>query len=102
MAYFLAKTDPETYSIDQFEREVSTTWDGVSNPQAVRAIQQMRPGDRVFIYHSVAQPAVVGLAEVISEPPRPRETQIGSGRLQVSAALRSANVVGRDQGIEIV
>ena len=67
MSYFLAKTDPDTYSIDQLEREHETTWDGVKNSQAVRAIQQMRPGDRVFIYHSQGQPAVVGLAEVVSE-----------------------------------
>ena len=37
MAYFLAKTDPETYSIDNLERDKKTAWDGVTNPQAVRA-----------------------------------------------------------------
>lgn len=68
MNYFLAKTDPETYSIDQFERERRTVWDGVRNPQAVRAIQQMQPGDTVFIYHSMGQSAVVGLARVVSAP----------------------------------
>ncbi len=68
MNYFLAKTYPDTYSIDQLEREHEATWDGVTNAQAVRTIQQMRPGDRVFIYHSMSQPAVVGLAEVVSEP----------------------------------
>lgn len=73
MKYFLAKTDPETYSIDQLEREGTTTWDGVSNAQAVRAIQEMRPGDRIFIYHSMGQPQVVGLAKVVTEPePDPR------------------------------
>lgn len=68
MPYFLAKTDPETYSIEQLESERKTTWDGVTNAQAVRAIQQMRPQDRVFIYHSMGAPAIVGLAQVISEP----------------------------------
>lgn len=68
MNYFLAKTDPETYSIDQFERERRTVWDGVRNPQAVRAIRQMQPGDTVFIYHSMGQSAVVGLARVVSAP----------------------------------
>lgn len=68
MKYFLAKTDPETYSIDQFEQERSTVWDGVRNPQAVRAIQQMKPGDSVFVYHSTGAAAVVGLARVVSEP----------------------------------
>src|SRR5579872_785449 len=68
MAYFLAKTDPETYSIDDLERDRRTAWDGVTNPQAVRAIREMRPGDRVFVYHSGGVSGVVGLATVRSEP----------------------------------
>jgi predicted RNA-binding protein with PUA-like domain len=68
MKYFLAKTDPETYSIDDFEREGRTAWDGVTNPQAVRAIREMRPGDQVFIYHSGGESVVVGIAVVRSEP----------------------------------
>lgn len=68
MNYFLAKTDPDTYSIDDLEREKRTPWDGVRNPQAVRAIREMRPGDRVFIYHSGGASAVVGMAVVRSEP----------------------------------
>jgi predicted RNA-binding protein with PUA-like domain len=67
MAYFLAKTDPETYSIDQLEKDRKTVWDGVNNPQAVRAIREMRPDDKVFIYHSGGLSAVVGLARVLSE-----------------------------------
>ncbi|MBZ5601094.1 MAG: EVE domain-containing protein [Acidobacteriia bacterium] len=64
MSYFLAKTDPDTYSIDDLQREHKTVWDGVTNPQAVRAIKEMQPGDRVFIYHSMGQSGVVGLALV--------------------------------------
>jgi len=68
MNYFLAKTDPETYSIDDLEREHKTVWDGVTNPQAVRAIRDMRPNDRVFIYHSGGESAILGLAAVRSAP----------------------------------
>ncbi|HSM79236.1 MAG TPA: EVE domain-containing protein [Bryobacteraceae bacterium] len=68
MKYFLAKTDPETYSVDQLEREKATVWDGVTNPQAVRNIKEMRPKDRIFVYHSGGQAAIVGLARVLSEP----------------------------------
>ena len=68
MNYFLAKTDQDTYSIDDLERDHYTPWDGVTNPQAVRAIREMRPGDRVFIYHSGGVSAIVGLAKVKSEP----------------------------------
>jgi predicted RNA-binding protein with PUA-like domain len=68
MAYFLAKTDPETYSLDDLERDKRTAWDGVNNAQAVRAIREMRPGDHVFIYHSGGVSGVVGMAKVRSEP----------------------------------
>jgi predicted RNA-binding protein with PUA-like domain len=68
MQYFLAKTDPETYSIDDLEREERTVWDGVTNAQAVRAIREMRPGDRIFVYHSGGVSGVVGLATVRSDP----------------------------------
>ncbi len=69
MPYYLAKTDPDTYSIADLEREKRTVWDGVSNPQAVRAIRAMQPGDRVFIYHSGSNSGgsvtgIVGLAAV--------------------------------------
>ncbi len=67
MKYYLAKTDPETYSIDQLEKDHRTAWDGVTNPQAVRAIREMHPGDKVFIYHSGGLSAIVGLAKVVSE-----------------------------------
>ena len=68
MRYFLAKTDPDTYSIDNLEKDGKTVWDGVTNPQAVRAIREMRPGDRVFIYHSGGGSGVVGYAIVRSDP----------------------------------
>ena len=74
MTYFLAKTEPSSYSIDRFREELRTTWDGVKNPQALRAIRQMQPGDRVFIYHSGGESAIVGLAEVLSASrPDPNE-----------------------------
>ncbi|MGI8990902.1 MAG: EVE domain-containing protein [Bryobacteraceae bacterium] len=78
MTYFLAKTDPESYSIDQLEAEHRTTWDGVRNAQALRAIREMHPGDRVFIYHSLSGEAgIVGLAKVVSEPrPDPADPKL--------------------------
>jgi len=72
MAYFLAKTDPETYPIERLAEEKRTVWDGVTNAQAVAVIKTMKPGDVVFVYHSMGQAAVVGLAAVVSEP-RPDE-----------------------------
>jgi predicted RNA-binding protein with PUA-like domain len=77
MNYFLAKTDPESYSVEDLERDRKTVWDGVRNPQALRAIREMRPGDRVFIYHSMGNAAVLGMAAVTSEPrPDPKNPKL--------------------------
>src|SRR5258706_10391235 len=94
MNYFLAKTDPETYSIEDLERDKKTSWDGVTNPQAVRAIQAMRPGDRVFMYHSGGASGVVGMATARSEPradpKNPKSAVVDlefSGRLEPPTSL---------------
>jgi len=80
MSYFLAKTDPGTYSLEDLEREKRTLWDGVTNPQAVKAIREMRPGDRVFIYASGGGSAVVGLANVLTagrpDPKNPKSAVV--------------------------
>lgn len=91
MNYFLAKTDQGTYSIDDLEREHKTTWDGVTNPQAVRAIKEMQPGDRVFVYHSGGVSAVVGLATVRSEPrPDPRNPKSAVVELEFLGRIEPA------------
>lgn len=92
MAYFLAKTDPASYSLEDLERDKTTTWDGVRNAQAVRAIQSMRPGDEILIYHSASGAAIVGLARVISEP-RPDEHENKSQVVDVAFERRLARPV---------
>jgi predicted RNA-binding protein with PUA-like domain len=68
MQYFLAKSDPGTYSIDDLARDDETLWDGVHNNAAMLFIQQMQPGDMVYIYESQTTRAIVGLAMVTSQP----------------------------------
>jgi predicted RNA-binding protein with PUA-like domain len=68
MNYFLAKTEPATYSIDDLKRDKRTIWDGVKNPQAVQAIRAMRSGDHVLIYHSGGVSSIVGIARVYADP----------------------------------
>jgi len=76
VAYFLAKTDPETYSLGQLELDKATVWDGVRSAQAIRVIQTMKPDDDILIYHSMGETAIVGLARVTSEPrPDPNDTK---------------------------
>jgi predicted RNA-binding protein with PUA-like domain len=88
MSYFLAKTDPDTYSLEDLEREKRTIWDGVTNPQAVKAIREMRPGDRVFIYASGGGSAVVGLANVLTAGrPDPKNPKSAVVDLEFAARL---------------
>ena len=76
MAFFLAKTDPKTYSIDNLEHDQKTVWDGVRSPAALIAIRAMHVNDEVLIYHSQGEAAIVGLARVISEPrPDPNDSK---------------------------
>lgn len=68
MAYFLAKTDPETYSIQDLKKDKETIWDGVHNYQAINVIKSWKTGDLVFVYHSQGESKIVGLMKVVSEP----------------------------------
>jgi len=65
MAYWILKTEPSTYSFDEFQRQKTTVWDGVKNPLALKHMRAMEPSDEVLIYHTGNEKAAVGLAKVI-------------------------------------
>jgi predicted RNA-binding protein with PUA-like domain len=66
MAYWLMKSEPDAYSLDDLAREGTTLWDGIRNYQARNFMRTMQAGDRAFFYHSNAKPpGIVGLMEVI-------------------------------------
>lgn len=67
MNYWLVKSDPETYSLDNLKQDKSTTWDGVRNAQARNYLKQMKKGDKVFVYHSSNEKSIVGVTEVEKE-----------------------------------
>lgn len=68
MRYWLVKSEPDAYSIDDLAADGRTHWDGVRNYMARNHIHDMAIGDRVLYYHSqVRPPGVVGLAEVVKE-----------------------------------
>jgi len=70
---WLLKTEPSTYSYDDLEREGRAVWDGVTNPAALRNLRAMKKGERVLVYHTGDEKAVVGTAEVVREAyPDPR------------------------------
>src|ERR1700735_183373 len=103
MRYFLAKTAPGTYSIDQLQKDHKTVWDGVSNPQAVRALREMKTGDKVFIYHSGGVSAIVGLAEVgKAGGGDPEKPQGGRGVFGFWGEVGPAGDAGGNQAVEAV
>jgi predicted RNA-binding protein with PUA-like domain len=74
MAYWLLKTEPGEYSWDDLVRDGTTSWTGVSNPQAQGNLRAMRAGDRAVVYHS-GEKRAVGVAEVV----RPAYPDPGGG-----------------------
>ena len=68
-SYWLMKSEPEAYSINELERDGLTCWDGVRNYQARNFMRDdMCIGDEVLYYHSNCKPpGVVGLARIIKE-----------------------------------
>ena len=69
MKYWLMKSEPSAYSIDDLARDGTTNWNGIRNDQARNSMRDdMRVGDRVLFYASNADPSgVTGVAEVVRE-----------------------------------
>jgi predicted RNA-binding protein with PUA-like domain len=63
---YLLKTEPDKYSFDDLLRDGETTWDGISNNQALLTLRNMNKGDKLVIYHSNVGKAAVGTARVVS------------------------------------
>src|SRR6266478_8581258 len=80
---YLLKTEPSVYSFADLQREKNTVWDGVTNPVAVKHLREMKPADRLVIYHTGDDKSAVGTATVISldasDPKNPRvKIKVGS------------------------
>ena len=69
MKYWLMKSEPSAYSIDDLKRDKTTNWNGIRNFQARNFMRdEMKAGDKVLFYASSAEPSgVTGIAEVIRE-----------------------------------
>jgi predicted RNA-binding protein with PUA-like domain len=68
MARWLFKEEPSHYSYADLEREGQTVWDGITNALALQHLRKVRPGDRVLMYHSGKEKAIVAEMEVLSGP----------------------------------
>ena len=69
MQYWLLKSEPDVWSIDQQKKagEKGAPWDGVRNYQAAKNIKTMKKGDQCFFYHSNIGKEIVGIVEVVKE-----------------------------------
>jgi predicted RNA-binding protein with PUA-like domain len=67
MAYWLVKSEPETWSWDMQVKKGTEPWNGVRNFTAMRNLKDMKKGDQAFFYHSGDEKAIVGIVEVVRE-----------------------------------
>ncbi len=67
MAYWLIKSEPDTWSWDQHVKKGADSWTGVRNHQAKVHLKTMKKGDKAFFYHSNEGKQIVGVSEVVKE-----------------------------------
>jgi predicted RNA-binding protein with PUA-like domain len=92
--YWLVKTEPESWSWQDQERDGTTHWDGVRNAQAAGHLKAMQAGDRVLFYHSGKERAIVGVCEVVREHyPDPADASGRFGMVDLKAIAPFARPV---------
>ena len=90
MNYWLVKTEPDSYSWSDLEKDKKTVWDGVRNFQARSYLKKMEKGDIVFIYHTGDEKAVVGTALVSKAAyPDPKDGEWVVVELSANKALKN-------------
>ena len=88
MAYWLMKSEPESYSWSDLVRDGGTEWDGVRNNAARLHLKAMKKGDEAFFYHSMSDKAVVGIMRIAREArPDPNDKDWVSVRVEPVKAL---------------
>ena len=95
--YWIVKTEPSTYSYDELERQKTAVWDGVKNNLALKHLRQMMPGDRVLVYHTGDEKAVVGVAQVMSQAypdPKQKDPKLAVVDLKAAGRLPQAVPLG--------
>lgn len=88
MNRWLLKTEPSQYSFADLVRERRTTWDGVSNPLALKHLRAIQRGDLVFVYHTGDEKAVIGIARAVADAKvDPRNARLAVVDLEPDQAL---------------
>ena len=83
MAYWLMKSEPESYGWSDLMRDGTTEWDGVRNNAARLHLKAMKKGDEAFLYHSMSDKAVVGIMRITRDAqPDPKDANWVSVRVE--------------------
>ena len=93
MKYWLLKSEPDVWSIEQQKKagDKGATWDGVRNYQAANNLKKMSKGDLCFFYHSNIGKEIVGIVEVIKTAfidPTDKEKRFVAVRVKFKKALK--------------
>jgi len=99
---YLLKTEPDKYSFDDLLRDGETTWDGISNNQALLTLRNMKKGDKLVIYHSNIGKAAVGTAKVVSVTPNPEDPKVSIVRIQPVKRLKREKPLSRQFRLSVV
>src|SRR5262245_41696177 len=67
-AYWLMKTEPDSYSWDDLVRDGRTVWDGITNPLALKHVRSAAEGDLALVYHTGDERRAVGIAKIVRGP----------------------------------
>ncbi|MCC7537144.1 MAG: EVE domain-containing protein [Deltaproteobacteria bacterium] len=95
--WFLLKTEPSVYSIDDLERDGATAWDGITSAPALAHLRKARPGDLAAVYHTGDERRAVGVAEITSAPRADADAVGGKPNVfDVRYVARLASPVGLD------
>jgi predicted RNA-binding protein with PUA-like domain len=95
---WLLKSDPDTYSFADLERDGQTRWDGVSNNLALKHLRSAHQGDQALIYHTGEERAVVGTAEITGDAyPDPKQKDPRLVVVDLKAGSRLARSVSLDE-----
>ena len=98
MAFWLMKSEPESYSWSDLVRDGGTEWDGVRNNAARLHLKAMRPGDEAFLYHSMSDKAVVGIMRISREAqPDPKDPDWVSVRVEPVRRLHGPSPLPRSR-----
>ena len=82
---YLLKTEPSEYSFSDLQNDGTTTWDGISNPVALKNLRAMKSGERLVIYETGDHKSAVGTATVVSvDAADPKNPQV---RIKAGKAL---------------